>query len=237
MCLSAWKCPLLDVQAAEEHHLSQYRNIFRVRQHMRKATSGFFTLAKTADLYCWWRETRTSRSWVGTHKFVCLFDYGDFQGTLSHCCEYSSLLFLPSLVCSLVYINIFPPFGQWCIECTCLNISSRRIYSMIFPGIEVRLTGLYFPGSFFLPFLKMGVMFPFFQSLGTFPDSQDFSNMMESILATMSISSLRTLGCMSSSPMGLYTFSIMRQTQSCSALTMREILPPSPLPPPPHTHM
>jgi len=53
---------------------------------------------------------------------------------------------------------------------------------MIFPGTEVRLTGLWFPWSFFLPFLKMGVVFPFFQSPGTLLGSHDFSNMMESIL-------------------------------------------------------
>jgi len=51
---------------------------------------------------------------------------------------------------------------------------------MIFPGTEVRHTGLYFHRSSFLPFLKMGVTFPFFQSLETSPDSCDFSNMMES---------------------------------------------------------
>jgi len=42
---------------------------------------------------------------------------------------------------------------------------------MIFPGTEMRLTDLQFPGSSFLLFLKVGVMFPFFQSLGVLPDS------------------------------------------------------------------
>ena len=32
---------------------------------------------------------------------------------------------------------------------------------MIFPGTEVRLTGRCFPGSSFIPFLKIGAMFPF----------------------------------------------------------------------------
>ena len=45
---------------------------------------------------------------------------------------------------------------------------------MVFPGTEVRLTGLYFPRSSFLPFLKMEVMFPFFQSPGTSPDRHLF---------------------------------------------------------------
>jgi len=38
---------------------------------------------------------------------------------------------------------------------------------MIFPDTDVRLTSLYFPRSSFLPFLNMGVVFLFFQSLGT----------------------------------------------------------------------
>lgn len=46
-----------------------------------------------------------------------------------------------------------------------------------------------FPRFSFLPFLKMGVMLPFSQSLGILPDSHDFSNMMESALATISVSS------------------------------------------------
>ena len=46
---------------------------------------------------------------------------------------------------------------------------------MIFPGTDVRLVGLWFPGSSFLPFLKMGVMFLFFQSPGTSPDSHDLT--------------------------------------------------------------
>lgn len=36
-------------------------------------------------------------------------------------------------------------------------------------GREVKLTGPAFPSSSSLPFLKVGVMFPFFQSSGTFP--------------------------------------------------------------------
>ena len=42
---------------------------------------------------------------------------------------------------------------------------------MIFPGTEVRLTGLHFPRSAFFSFLQMGVVFPFSHSLGTSPDS------------------------------------------------------------------
>jgi len=37
---------------------------------------------------------------------------------------------------------------------------------MVFPGKEVRLTGQLWPVSSFLPFVKMGTVFPFFQSLG-----------------------------------------------------------------------
>jgi len=35
--------------------------------------------------------------------------------------------------------------------------------------MEVRLTGLLFPGSSFLPFLKIGVTLAFLQSTGTLP--------------------------------------------------------------------
>ena len=50
---------------------------------------------------------------------------------------------------------------------TCLSIASRRVCSMILPRTELRLTGQWFPGSSFLPFLKTRMMFPFFQSPGT----------------------------------------------------------------------
>jgi len=55
---------------------------------------------------------------------------------------------------------------------------------MIFPGTEVRLMGQQFPGSSFLRFLKMGAMFPFFQSPGTSPDCHDFSDNMEDCCMT-----------------------------------------------------
>jgi len=70
----------------------------------------------------------------------------------------------------------------------CLSMFLRRICSIILPGTEVRLTGLQFPGSSFFPFLKMGVMFPLLQAVGTSPDYQDLSNMMEIVLTTSSAS-------------------------------------------------
>lgn len=63
---------------------------------------------------------------------------------------------------------------------------------MIFPGAEVVLTSLQFSGSPFVPLLKIGVMFPFFHSLGTGPVCHDFSDVMESGFTTPA-SSLRTL--------------------------------------------
>ena len=62
---------------------------------------------------------------------------------------------------------------------------------MIFLGTEMRFAGLEFPGSSFLPFLYTAVMFAFFQSPGTSPDSQDFSNTMESGSATARAHSFR----------------------------------------------
>lgn len=65
---------------------------------------------------------------------------------------------------------------------------------MILPGTEVRLTDreLWFPGSSFISFLKMEVMFPIFQSVGTSPDYHDLSNMVDSGLAASFATSLRT---------------------------------------------
>lgn len=51
------------------------------------------------------------------------------------------------------------------------NICSKRIHLMTFPGTEMKLTSLQFSRSSFLPFQKMGVMFPFLLSLGTSFDS------------------------------------------------------------------
>ena len=63
-------------------------------------------------------------------------------------------------------------------SCMSLNITSRRICSIIFPGTDTRFTGLLFLSSSFLPYFKMEGMFLFFQSPGTFPDSYDFLNMI-----------------------------------------------------------
>ena len=51
-------------------------------------------------------------------------------------------------------------------------------------------------------------MFPFFQSTGTSLECHDFSDMMDSGLATSS--TLRTHGCTSSGPMDLCTFRYLR---------------------------
>jgi len=65
----------------------------------------------------------------------------------------------------------------------CCSIASSRICSMIFPRTEVRLTGWQFSGLSFLT-LKNGCDIAFFQSPGPSPDCRDFSNIIESGLAT-----------------------------------------------------
>ena len=74
-------------------------------------------------------------------------------------------------------------------------MASRISCSITFPGMEVRLTGLLFPGSSLLPFLKTGVTLAFLQFSGTSPVLQDLSKMMESGSAMTSASSLSTRGC------------------------------------------
>lgn len=60
------------------------------------------------------------------------------------------------------------------LSCKCFGIASRRVFSMIFPGTNVRLTDLLFPRTFFLPFFKVGMVLLFFQSPGASPECQDF---------------------------------------------------------------
>ena len=107
-----------------------------------------------------------------------------------------------------------------------LNVASRSICSVIFPGTDVKLTGLVFPGSFYFPFLKIRVTFTFFLPPGTSPDSHNFSNTMESGLLATSVSSFSTLVCISSSLTDLFTFRLMGLSQTCSALTVRGTLLP-----------
>jgi len=73
----------------------------------------------------------------------------------------------------------------------------------MFPGTEVRLMGLLFPGSSFKPFLRMGVAVTFFQFSGMSPRLHDFSKFMESGLPTTSDSSLNVLGWIFSGPIDL----------------------------------
>lgn len=49
----------------------------------------------------------------------------------------------------------------------CFSLFSRSICSMILQRSEVRLMSLYFSRYPTFPFIKMGVMFPLFQSVGT----------------------------------------------------------------------
>jgi len=74
----------------------------------------------------------------------------------------------------------------------------------------------------------MGSIFPFLQSPGTSPDYHDFSNIMGSVLATTSGSSLRTLGCISSGPIDFCMFRFLRWSQTWPSLKVGEALPPGP---------
>ena len=100
------------------------------------------------------------------------------------------------------------------------KVPSNLSHSVIFPGMEVRLTSLQFPGSSFFPSLKMAAIVPFFLSPGSLPDSHDSSNMVEGGLATTSASPFGTLGWMLSCSIDLYTLRLTRQSQTCSSLTV-----------------
>lgn len=83
---------------------------------------------------------------------------------------------------------------------------------MILLGTEVRLTDL----SLGLPssLLKLGIMFPLFQSLQTSPHSYSFSHMMDSGLAASSASLLRIIRCVLLGPMILFTFVFLKWSQT-----------------------
>ena len=96
---------------------------------------------------------------------------------------------------------------------------------MIFPGTVLRLTGRHFPGSSFLPLLKMGTMFPLLQSPMTLPDCHEFSSMMESGLPMTSDNSLRTLGCILSGPSDVCMFRFLRWSWTWLSLTVGRAFP------------
>lgn len=74
-----------------------------------------------------------------------------------------------------------------------IETAFRMRHTFIFLGTEVRLTGSYFPGSFFLLLLKTGVTFDFFQSAGTTSDHHDLSKIIVSSLSTIPIRQLKML--------------------------------------------
>ena len=74
-------------------------------------------------------------------------------------------------------------------------------------------------------FWKWEWCFPFSRQWG-FCQTAMTSNMMESGLTTISASSFRTLGCMSSSSIDVDIFSYVRQSCTCSSLTVWGILFP-----------
>ena len=99
----------------------------------------------------------------------------------------------------------------------CLSMAFRSYCYMILPATEMRLTVLQFPGSSFLPFLRMGVMFLLFQSVGTSTDSHGLSFMMDSTLAISSSSSLRRHGWFLWVPIDFCTFKFFRWSQTWSS--------------------
>lgn len=110
-----------------------------------------------------------------------------------------------------------------CLPCT--STSSHRICSMNFLSIEVRLTCFQGPP---LSLLKSGHNIPFFQSMETWLDYHNFSNIMNSGLATILANSLRTLGCISLGPIDLCLFRFLRwfQTWSFSTVALSNLLFP-----------
>lgn len=84
-----------------------------------------------------------------------------------------------------------------------LEMVSRIIYYLIFPGPKVRLTSLWLP-RFFLLFLKVGVTFAFSRFLATSSGHHSLLSIFESGLVAPLASSLSTHGCLPSGPTDIY---------------------------------
>lgn len=87
----------------------------------------------------------------------------------------------------------------------CLSIDSRRIYSIMFTGVEMHLAGQWFPGSSFAPVIKLDTTFHW-RPPGLSVDCQYFSNILQSHSATTSANVFRNLGCPSTGPVDLCMF-------------------------------
>lgn len=85
-------------------------------------------------------------------------------------------------------------------------------------GVEANL--LVDSGSSLPSFLEMGVIFPFLPSLRPSPACRDFSNVMDSGLATTSASYFRIHEFISSGPMDLCTFRFLNWSQTWSSPTV-----------------
>lgn len=79
------------------------------------------------------------------------------------------------------------------LSCMLFIVSSGWVWFIIFWGSDMRLAGIQFSPCSFLHFLQIRVMFPFLQLQRTLLVVHDFSNMIESGLATTSAHFLRTL--------------------------------------------
>lgn len=90
-----------------------------------------------------------------------------------------------------------------CLSFMCLEKNSRISCSITYPGIKMNLIVLQFPGSSFLPFLKMSDIF-FILSSSPLTPLQEPSTVIESCLIMTSASYLRTRGCTSSGPVHYY---------------------------------
>lgn len=96
-----------------------------------------------------------------------------------------------------------------------LNIVSRRSSLIFLPHTELSLNAPYFPHSSPFPFLKTGLILPFYRFLGIWTDRHQLSKTMHCGLATPSESSLTTQALTSSRAMHSDTkFQLLRWSQS-----------------------
>lgn len=138
-----------------------------------------------------------------SHSYHCPLVRHDFPFTNPRC-----LLLIPFL--SLI----------------CLEAVSKRICSIALAWIELKMTGLLFPGSFFLSVLKTRVTFGFLQSLGTSPDLHDISEIIMGGFTMTLVNTLISCGGITSDHMDLCTSYLFKcfPTWSSSLKDMSSLL-------------
>lgn len=127
--------------------------------------------------------------------------------------------------------NLFLLNNYWLLQSIlfsfmCPEMVSEGTHSKIFSKTTVRLNGLWFPRSFFLPFFKGGCSNCFLQPLGLSSSVRDFSKLIGNTLSMIKERSLITFRCILSGSVDLYWSGFLKRFLiQASSITCGSSLP------------